>query len=67
MRGWAPRDRSYARRERGDEWGFRAECARGLGGGRSNAYSGPVPLRLTGLWVGSSGIGPAFAGNVGMG
>ena len=49
MRGWAARDRFCARRERGDEWDFRAEGARGLGGGRSNARSDPVPLRFDGF------------------
>lgn len=49
MRGRAARDRSCARRERGDELSFRAERARGVGGGRSNARSDPVPLRFDGF------------------
>ena len=30
VHGWAPRDRSYARRERGDRWSFRAGARGGL-------------------------------------
>ena len=47
-----PRDRSFARRERGDRLGFRAVARGGLGCRRSNARSGPVPLPSVCAWVG---------------
>jgi hypothetical protein len=40
----APRDRSCARRERGDRRSFRALALTGSGCARSNAHSGPIPL-----------------------
>ena len=42
--GVAPRDRSCARRERGDRRSFRAVALTGSGCRRSNARSGPIPL-----------------------
>ena len=50
--GWALRERSCARRERGGRLGFRAFARGGSGCGRSNARSGPVPLLLGGSTVG---------------
>ena len=49
--GWAPRDRSFTRRERGDRVGFRAVARRESGCRRSYARSGPIPLRLAYLWA----------------
>ncbi len=57
--GWAPRDRSCARRERWGRLGFRAVARRGSGCRRSNARSGPVPLPLRG-GAGRLGGGEAF-------
>ena len=62
----ASRDRSWARRERGDWRSFRAIALTGSGCGRSNARSGPIPLppgiRLSiGVWRDWVG-GPAGGG-----
>jgi hypothetical protein len=57
--GWAPRDRSCARRERGDRLGFRADARGGSRCRRSNARSGPFPLPLRG-GAGRLGEGAAF-------
>ena len=46
----APRDRSCARRERGDRRSFRAVARGGAGCGRSNARSGPIPLPPVRAW-----------------
>jgi hypothetical protein len=46
----APRDRSCARRERGDRRSFRAIALTGSGCGRSNARSGPIPLPPVRAW-----------------
>ena len=46
----APRDRSCARRERGDRRSFRALALTGSGCRRSNARSGPIPLPPVRAW-----------------
>ena len=46
--GWAPRDRSFVRRERWGQWGFRAGARGVTGCRRSSAHYGPIPLRWGG-------------------
>jgi len=58
--GGAPRDRSCARRERGDRLGFRAVARGGIGCGRSYARFGPIPLRFKYLGA-LRGTGPTLA------
>ena len=62
----APRDRSCARRERGDRRSFRAGARGGIRCSRSYARSGPVPLRLTYLVGRSAGPGLRSQGTLGQ-
>ncbi len=57
--GWAPRDRSCARRKARGRWEF-SRFARGIGVIAFNACFGPIPLRLAYLG-GLRGTGPVLA------